>query len=107
MHLSGSRDWPQQRLQTKEFSAIHFLFPLRELHIVHFAIKLSFYAPNGPPNQRMRFLGRLCPDGCYAPALRSIPGSVVLTGIIRRSMSDQILRFIIRKSYSVCKFSQN
>ena len=43
----------------------------------------------------------------YAPALFSIPVSVVLTGIIRRSMSGQILRFIIRKSYSVCKFSQN
>lgn len=44
---------------------------------------------------------------CYAMGLFSDTASEVLTGIIRRSMSVQILRFIIRKSYSVCKFSQN
>ncbi len=44
---------------------------------------------------------------CYATELFSNPVSEVLTGMIRRLMSVQILRFIIRKSYSVCKFSQN
>ena len=44
---------------------------------------------------------------CYATELFSNPVSELLTGMIRRSMSVQILRFIIRKSYSVCKFSQN
>ncbi len=44
---------------------------------------------------------------CYAMGLFSDSASEVLTGIIRRSMSVQILRFMIRKSYSVCKFSQN
>ena len=44
---------------------------------------------------------------CYAMGLFADTVSDVLTGIIRRSISDQILRFIIRKSYSVCRFSQN
>jgi len=49
------------------------------------------------------------PSSCLCYAMGLFPESIsdVLSGIIRLSMSDQILRFIIRKSYSVCKFSQN
>ena len=47
-----------------------------------------------------------CPDS-YVIGLFSDNVSEGLIGIIRRSMSVQILRFIIRKSNSFCKFSQN
>ena len=57
-----------------------------------------------PGASRRAVHAQLC---CYAPALCCKLLPVSLKGITRRSISAQILRFIIRRLYSVCRFSQN